>query len=354
MATIHDVARRAGVGIGTVSRVINQSSSVKVATREKVQQAIQQLHYKPDPIARSMISRRTNSIGVIASFFTHSFCREVLQGMETTAARLGRQLVLYNVQNTAQRDRYFSELPMYRKVDGIIILSLIPEISDIQGLKVSGLPVVLIDAYSPHLTSLVASREDGVSRVVYSLLQQGHRRIGWIADMSEEKMRWNTANDVFLNVQHIKKEGFINTPEYLLMEARNRQEGKNAAFQLLSCIDRPTAIFTTSPLLAIEVLEVAQALDIKVPDALAVIDLNQSELAEWLGLSTLQMPLYEMGEWAICQLINSLENAIQPTARFTFKMTFVERGTTKHLAKSCEVSRDEDERSTSIRQMKRG
>lgn len=339
MTTIHDVARLAGVGIGTVSRVINQSSGVKMATREKVQQAIQQLHYKPDLIARSMISKRTDSIGVIASLFTHSFCREVLQGMETSAARLGRQLVLYNVQNTAQRDYYFSELPMYRKVDGIIILSLIPNASDIQGMKVSGLPAVLVDAYSPHLTSLVASREDGVSSVVCGLLQQGHRRIGWIADVSEEKMRWNKANDVFLNIQHLKREeGFIDEPEYLLMEARNGQEGKKVAFQLLSRTDRPTAIFTTSPLLAIGVLEVAQALDIKVPDTLAVIDLNQSEIAEWLELSTIQTPMYEMGEWGVRQLVDDLENATQSAALFTFEMSFVERSTTKHLAKSCEVS----------------
>jgi LacI family transcriptional regulator len=339
MATIHDVARLAGVGIGTVSRVMNQSPGVKTATREKVQHAIEHLKYKPDPIARSMILRRTGLMGVIAPFLTRSFCREVLQGMETAAALLGRQLVLYHVQDTAQRDRYFSDLPMYRKVDGLIILSLTPEDADAQAMREVGLPVVLVDAYSPSLSSLVVKTKDGVSRVVNSLLEQGHRRIGWIADPREEDTVWNTANDVFLGPQHLwGGEGFMVEPECLLAEARNREEGRKAAFQLLSRPDRPTAIVTASALQAVGVLEVAQALDIEVPDALSVVGLNEGDIAEWLGLSTIQSPMHEMGEWGVRQLVDRMENPAQSPALFTFEMTFVERRTTMQLAKSWKVS----------------
>ena len=332
MTTIRDVARLAGVGIGTVSRVMNQRSHVKMATRAKVQQAIEQLQYTPDPIARSMISRRTGSIGIIAPLFTSaSCCQGVLQGMETAAARLGRQVVLYNVQNIAQRDRYFSELPMYRKVDGLIIFSLVLEESIAQKMKVSGLPIVLVDGYSPFLTSLVVNREDGVLRVVKSLLQQGHRHIGWIADLSEEKMQWNNANNVPLRFQHTwREEGFIE--EYLLTNAQNREEARQALFQMLSRTDRPTAIFTTSPLLATGVLEIARVLSIKVPDALAVIDFNQSEIAEWLGLSTLQLPMDQMGEWSVRQLVDQIEKPAQSPLLHTCEVTFVERCTTNHLA----------------------
>jgi DNA-binding LacI/PurR family transcriptional regulator len=127
-ATIHDVAREAGVGIGTVSRVVNDSPRVKPSTRERVLAAIDKLQYKPDPIARSMVSKRTNSLGVIVPFFTRPFFMEVLRGVETVSARLGRELVLYNVETNAQRDRYFSELPMHRKVDGCSLCHLLPTI----------------------------------------------------------------------------------------------------------------------------------------------------------------------------------------------------------------------------------
>src|SRR5258708_14261976 len=108
-ATIHDVAQAAGVGIGTVSRVINNSPSVKAGTREKVQVAIRQLQYKPNPIARSMISKRTGSIGVLVPFFTRPFFMEGLRGIETTLAQLSKNLILYNVDTDAQLDRDFTE-----------------------------------------------------------------------------------------------------------------------------------------------------------------------------------------------------------------------------------------------------
>src|SRR6266568_7033698 len=122
--TIQDVARVAGVGIGTVSRVINNNPRVRPVTREKVLKAIASLNFKPDPIARSMISKRTGSIGVIVPCFTRPFNIEVMRGIGTTLADLGRELVLYNVENDAQRDHYFSELPMHRKVDGLLVISL--------------------------------------------------------------------------------------------------------------------------------------------------------------------------------------------------------------------------------------
>lgn len=338
MATIHDVARIARVGIGTVSRVVNQSHGVKAATREKVQCAIEQLKYTPDPIARSMISRRTGSIGVIVSLLTYS-CREVLQGMEAAAARLEHQLVLYNVRDTAQRDRYFSDLPMHRKVDGIILLSLTPDEFEAQGMRERGLPVVLVDAYSPFLTSLVVKRRHGVSGVVKSLLRQGHNRIGWITDLREENTLWNKANNVFPDFQHfLGEEGFMVEPECFHMDARNRQEGRTAALHLLSRTDRPTAIVTASAFQAVEVLEVAHALDIAVPDALSVISLNDAELSEWLGLSTIQPPMDEMSEWSVRQLVDQMQNPAQAPALLTFEMMCVERHTTTDFARCWEIS----------------
>lgn len=339
MTTIHDVARLAGVGIGTVSRVINHGPHVKTATREKVQQAIEQLQYKPDPIARSMISRRTGSIGVIVSLFTHSLCREVLQGMEAAAAQLEYQLVLYNICDTAQRDRYFSDLPMQRKVDGIIILSLTPNECEAHKMKESGLPAVLVDAYSTSLTSLVVKRENGISRVVKSLLRQGHHRIGWITDLREENTVWNKANDVFSDFQQfLRDEGFMVEPECILVDARNRSEGRTAAFHLLSRPDRPTAIVTSSTLQAVEVLEVAHDLDIAVPDTLSVIGLNDVEMAEWPGLSTIQPPMDKMSELSVRQLVYQIQNPSQAPELLTFEMTCVERHTTTDFARNWNIS----------------
>ena len=100
--TIHDVARIAGVGTGTVSRVINNSPGVKPATRKKVLSAIAQLNYRPNPIARSMISKRTGAIGVIVPFFTRPFNTELLRAVQAALSRSGKELVLYDVETAAR------------------------------------------------------------------------------------------------------------------------------------------------------------------------------------------------------------------------------------------------------------
>src|SRR5258708_13506259 len=93
--TIHDVARVAGVGIGTVSRVINNHPGVRPAPREKVLKAVALLSYEPNPIARSMLSKRTGAIGVIVSFLTRPFNTEVSRGMDTVLPRLPTKLSLH-------------------------------------------------------------------------------------------------------------------------------------------------------------------------------------------------------------------------------------------------------------------
>ena len=193
--TIHDVARIAGVGIGTVSRVINNSPGVKPATRTRVLSAIAQLNYRPNPIARSMISKRTGAIGVIVPFFTRPFHTELLRTVQASLSRSGKELVLYDVENVTQRNYYLSELPMLGRVDGLLLLSLPLDNEYAVVIKDSGIPVVLIDTYSPFFTSLVVENIEGAYQAVKFLIELGHRRIGFINGVIEGNIKFNQAND---------------------------------------------------------------------------------------------------------------------------------------------------------------
>ncbi|HEY6540456.1 MAG TPA: LacI family DNA-binding transcriptional regulator, partial [Ktedonobacteraceae bacterium] len=280
-ATIHDVAREAGVGIGTVSRVVNNSPRVKPDTRERVLTAILKLQYKPDPIARSMISKRTNSLGVIVPFFTRPFFMEVLRGIEMVSARLGRELILYNVETDAQRDHYFSELPMHRKVDGLLIVSLTPDDIVSRRFRDAGLPVVLIDAYSPLFTSLVVNNIEGAYEAVKFLIEKGHRRIGFINGQIEGNFKFNQANDRLIGLHRAFGEaGLPFEPELMLTSEWSRIGGKQAALQLLSQHKRATAIFAASDMQAIGALEAARELDIAVPDELSIMGFDGIEVSE--------------------------------------------------------------------------
>src|SRR5437899_3599369 len=295
--TIHDVARVAGVGIGTVSRVINNSTNVKPMTREKVLHAIAQLDYRPNPIARSMISKRTGSIGVVVPFFTRFFFIEVLRGTEAALAQLGRDLVLYNVETNAQRDRYFTELPMHHKVDGLLILSLTPEDATASTFEEKGMPVVLVDAYSPYLHSLVIDNVKGAYQAVKCLIEKGHQRIGFINGEIEGNFKFNQANDRLIGLHRAFGEsGLLFEPELVLTSEWNKLGGKQAALQLLLQQKRPTAIFSASDMQAVGVLEAAKELGIPVPEQLSVMGFDGIEVSELLELSTVQQPMREIGE----------------------------------------------------------
>ncbi len=330
-ATIHDVARVAGVGIGTVSRVLNEHPSVRPATREKVLAAIAQLHFKPNPIARSMISKRTDAIGVVVPFFTRPFQIEVLRGVQNVLSRAQKELVLYNVENDTQRDHYFSEIPMHRRVDGMLIISLPPGDSIVQSFHDVGLPTILLDAYSPHLTSLVVNNVEGAYQAVKSLLDKGHRRIGFINGVIEGNFKFNQANDRLIGFHRALGEAGLPFEPNMIVEGEwNRQAGRDAARSLLTQTPRPTAIFAASDLQAIGVLETAQSLNIAVPAELAVIGFDGLEIAELLNLSTVQQPMLSMGEIGATQLLAHIENPQLPPELIRLSTTLVERHTTQY------------------------
>ena len=327
--TIHNVAQEAGVGIGTVSRVVNNSPDVKPATRERVLAAIHRLNYKPDPIARSMISKRTNSIGTIVPFFTRPSFMERLRGVEAVIARLGRELVLYNVETSAQRDHFFRELPLHRKVDGLLIISLSPDDAAARRFRELGTPVVLIDAYSPLLTSLVVNNVEGAYQAVKRLIELGHRHIGFINGEIEGNFKFNTANDRLIGLHRALGEaGLLFEPEQVLISEWSRKGGKHAALQLLTQQKRPTAIFAASDVQAVGALEAARELGLRVPEQLSVIGFDGIEISELLEFSTMQQPLQEMGELGASKLVELIENPSHPPELIRFDTKLVERRTT--------------------------
>ena len=306
--TIQDVARHAGVAVGTVSRVLNESPKVKPVTRQRVLAAIRTLDYSPNLIARSMTSRRTGSIGVIVPFFTRPFFSEVLQGVEAIITKVGHELVLYNARSSEQCDAYFLRLPKQRRIDGLLIISLYPDDATVTRFKRANLPVVLVDAYHPQLTSLAVNNVGGAYQAVKYLIELGHRCIGFINGVGEGDFNFNPGNDRFIGLcRALNEAGISYQPDLVLPEEWNRQGGKRAALHMLLRPERPTAIFAASDLQAVGVMEAARSLQISIPDDLSLIGFDGIELAEILELSTIQQPVKHMGELGAQKLMEQIE-----------------------------------------------
>ncbi|HEX2914734.1 MAG TPA: LacI family DNA-binding transcriptional regulator [Chloroflexia bacterium] len=330
--TIQDVAREAGVGVGTVSRVINNSPAVKPATREKVQAAIERLKYSPDPIARSMIARRTDSLGVIVPFFTRPFSIEVLRGIQVASTQLNRELIIYNVETDEQRELYYSRLPMRRKVDGLLVISLPMDDRTAQSLLSEGIPTVLIDSYNAFLTSVVVNNVEGAYQAVKCLLRNGHRRIGFINGIIEGHFKFNVANDRLIGVHRAFGEaGIPFEPELMATAEWNREGGRRAALELLQLPKPPTAIFAASDIQAVGVLEAARSLNVSIPEQLSLIGFDGIELSDILELSTMQQPMQQMGELGVARVMEQIENPGKAPELIRFEAHLLERRTVAPL-----------------------
>jgi LacI family transcriptional regulator len=183
--TIYDVARHAGVGVGTVSRVLNDSPRVSEATRQKVLAAIEELDYHPSPIAQRLSLRKTFAIGVIAPFVTRPAFVGRLRGVEAALTESEYDLVLYNVETTDKRDACFRELPTSQRFDGLLIIALPPTDEDVAHFHQAGIPVVLIDAHHPALSCVVIDDVKGGYMATQHLIELGHTRIAYISDPLE-------------------------------------------------------------------------------------------------------------------------------------------------------------------------
>src|SRR5215212_7040199 len=141
--TIARVAEEAGVGVGTVSRVLNGSPAVSKDTRRRVLEAIATLDYQPSAAARALSTGRTNTVGVVAPFFTQPSVIERLRGVSHTLAREGYQLILHDVERPDQRRDLFRSVAARGRMDGLLAISLAPTEAELRRMQRASIPIVL-------------------------------------------------------------------------------------------------------------------------------------------------------------------------------------------------------------------
>lgn len=327
--TIYDVAERANVGIGTVSRVLNNSPNVRPETRERVLAAIKELEYRPSPMARRLSLRKTLTIGVIVPFFTRPSFVERLRGVEAAVAESEYDLIVYNVETPEKRDAYFREVPHRRRIDGLIIISLAPTDEDVRYFAHAGMPTVLIDAHHPELNRVVVDDVEGGRLATQHLIDLGHRKIGYISDPLENPFNFTSSRDRYLGYRRALKEaGIPFRHTYHQQGEHGHYQAKVMAGRLLDLDDPPTAIFAASDTQAMGVLEALRERGLRCPDDVVLVGYDDIEVAEYLGLTTVRQPLYESGLRGVELLLDTIEETNRPPVAVALPVTLVRRRTT--------------------------
>jgi len=331
LPTIRDVAKRANVGIATVSRVLNNSPSVSDETRNAVLAAIEDLDFTPNPIARQLSTGRTSTVGVILPYLTMPSYVERLRGVQHALAETEYHMVLFSVGKPSERDAYIKDLPRNNLVDGILIISLPPDNDQAERLANADIPTVLVDAYHEKLCCILTDDVKGGKMATQHLIDLGHKRIAFLSAPLETPFHPSTKYRYQGYRQALLENDIPFRSEYVISENRGRFKAKKMAKKLLTLPEPPTAIFAGNDTLAIGVLDRAKDLKIKIPKELSVIGFDGIRDAEYTNLTTIDQNLFDSGVEGVQMLLKALEESSSTPCERRLSLDLIRRRTTKRV-----------------------
>ena len=297
--TIRDVAREAGVSVATASRALNGKLVVSAPTRERILAVMQDLGFSPSPAARNLSLGRTLIVGVVVSFLTRPQAAERLRGVDAVLADSEFDLVIYNVESVQKRDHYLGTLAQSQRTDGLLVMSLPPQLSAVLALSQGPVPVVFIDVHTTSVANMprvIGDDVAGGALAARHLLSLGHRSIGFIGDAAEDPFGFTSSRDRQDGLaRELLSAGISIPPEWIGHGAHGRYEARELARGMLSGSVRPTAIFAASDTQALGVIAAARESGLHVPDDLSVIGYDDIESADYVGLTTVSQQLVESG-----------------------------------------------------------
>ncbi|MFI5910897.1 LacI family DNA-binding transcriptional regulator [Dactylosporangium sp. NPDC051541] len=330
LPTISDVAQRAGVGIATVSRVLN-GGQVRPQTRTRVLAAIEELGYRPADNARSLARGRRETLGVIVPFFTHPSAVQRLRGVLEVMGDDPIQVVAFNVATVEQRDRQLNQLRMLERTAGVIIVNLWPSDDDVAALHRAGIAAVLLDAEHPDLTRITVDDVHGGELATDHLLSLGHTRIAFIGDEWPAGYGFRSSDRRHQGYERaLHRAGVAVRAEYLRQGPHGRDTAHRLTRELLARPEPPTAIFAASDTQALGVLEAVAAAGLRVPQDVSVIGFDDLEIAPYVGLTTIRQPLEHSGRRATELLMRSLRTGHDPIEE-RLPLELIVRHTTQRL-----------------------
>ena len=330
MATIQDVAHRAGVGVGTVSRVINDSPLVSDATRAKVQAVIDEIGYRPSTVARALSLGRSSIVTVVAPFLTDPSVVLRLRGVASVVRESQYDLVLYDVELPEQHEARLDDAIYGGRSAAVLVMSLSAPGRVQQMLMSTKVPVVWVDRRIDGVPCLTIDDHEGGRMAARHLLELGHRHIGFVGDHPDERFGFTSGGDRFSGFSdEIAAAGLAVPAGYVRRVAHGIEEAAIAMDELLALPDPPTAIFATSDLIAYGVIEAARSRGVRVPEDLSVVGFDDIAMSSHIGLTTVRQPLFDSGvrgaELALAMLAG---DDVERTAVWNLPLELVERSTT--------------------------
>ncbi|WP_026486081.1 LacI family DNA-binding transcriptional regulator [Caldanaerobius polysaccharolyticus] len=302
MPTIIDVAKRAGVSPSTVSRALSGRAPVKFETKQRIMEAIKELDFKPNILAKGLKEGKTNTVGLIIPNICNPLFPAIAKGVEDEARKNGYTVFLCNTDENLSIEMDYVEKLKERWVDGLIFATVKDRYDHIEDLEKSRFPVVLLVRKYPNaLHSVTLDNYEGAKMAVEYLWQRGHRRI------------WFLCGDTRLSLYSDRLSGYLDAVKQrgidcncgrAIENINTMEEAEKTLYSLLDG-DRPDAIFAASDPMAIAAMRAVKSRGFRVPEDISIMGFDDLDMAAYVDppLTTVSQPVREMGAEAFSMLL---------------------------------------------------
>jgi LacI family transcriptional regulator len=310
MSTLLDVAKRAGVAPITVSRVINNSGYFSAETRTRVEEAIKELGYVPNVLARGLRSKRTNTLALMVTDITNPYFTLMARGVEDAAGAANYTVIYCNTDESELKEVKYANIMAQRQVDGVLLVPACGNSQTTQYLKSKDIKVVIVDRQVSGIDAdfVRADSIDGARQITNLLINKGHERIVAITGPSTV----STSLDRVVGYQLALKEAGLQNYETVHYGSFTQQNGYESTLEAMQANPKPTAIFAANNFILLGVIKALRELNLVVPDDISVVgfdDFPESMLIKPFFTVVIQ-PAYEMGRLAAELIIDRIANTL--------------------------------------------
>jgi DNA-binding LacI/PurR family transcriptional regulator len=331
MASMNDIARKAGVSIATVSRVLNNNGNVNEVTRAKVQKAIKKLKYHPSRVAKRLRSKSVSShmLGVLIPDIQNPFYVDVLRGIEEIAYNRDYAIIMCNFGQDEKKEKLYLEILQSEAIDGLIAAPARENDPLLKKMVKEGLPVVCVDRglEDVEVDMVVVDNREGALKAVNFLIESGYKRIAYISGLPSiptSRQREQGYRDAHLQNR-------LTLDEALIKHGDSKYDsGLRLCRELLNMPDPPDAIFAGNNLITLGALEIIHKMGWKIPQDIAIIGFDDMVWSNSLNppLSAVRQPALEIGKRAGELLIQRIEEPGRSCIQMILKTELMKRSST--------------------------
>lgn len=328
--TIYEVAKVAGVAISTVSRVLNDSPNVSAETKEKVQNAIDELSFRPQVSARKLASKEPHILAIAVPSFTTPFFNEVLKGVKDEIQKMDLDIILYN---TGSKDPEEAVINFFDRgtADALILLSIDVSETAHKHLQTTHIPIVLVNSSHESYNYYMVNDYKGGYMAGEHLVKQGFERIGMITTPIATRSsieRERGFKDALLNYKMPIDKQFFVTGDTTKHAGFTEESGFEAIYKYNEMNKFPDALFCANDTQALGALHALSKLGMQVPDDIAIMGYDNIKLSKYLDLTTIDQHMHKIGTQATSRLADIIKDAQSPLVQEVHSPILVERGST--------------------------